>query len=85
MTAPASFLAGSVLALAAGALWSGCGCDDTAVVPIAAGTYALVSPDPTPYVGYVLSYSAEAGTVHERFTRGGVEHATVYEVVSRTP
>ncbi len=57
-----SFVAGAALAVLVGTTSGGCGCKDDSVAPISAGTYALVEPDPTPYVGYVLTYSETGGT-----------------------
>jgi len=81
----AAFVAGALLALVAGATWSGCGCDSADVVPIAEGAYELVDPAPAAYVGYTLTYARGAGTVHEHFTRNGVMHDTVYAVTSTVP
>ncbi len=83
-----SFAAGALLAAVAGAGWSGCSaCSDEPVAPILAGSYALVSPDPAPYVGYTLTYAETGGvgTVHEAYTRNGVAHDTVYTVIAKTP
>lgn len=81
----ASFAAGVALALVLSSAWSGCGCGPDEVVPIAGGTYELVDPDPTPYVGYQLTYSEQDGTVRETFTRNGVRHDTTYTVTSHDP
>lgn len=81
----ASFAAGIVFAVAAGAAWSGCGCPSDETVPIAGGKYELVEPDPTPYVGYQLTYSPQENTVREVFTRRGVAHETVYTVTRKDP
>jgi hypothetical protein len=81
------FVAGALLASFAGAASSGCGCADEAIAPIAPGSYALVEPDPAPYVGYTLTYSEAggAGTVRESYVRNGVAHDTVYAVIERSP
>jgi hypothetical protein len=81
----ASFAGGIVFALIAGAAWNGCGCPSDEMVPIAGGSYELVEPDPTPFVGYVLTYTPQDGTVHESFTRNGVVHDTVYTVTFHDP
>jgi hypothetical protein len=83
----ASFAAGALLAVFAGAAWSGCGCADETVAPIQLGSYELVEPDPTPYVGYTLTYSEAGGvgTVHEAYTRNGIAHDTSYRVLEKSP
>ncbi len=80
-----SFVAGAAFALLAGAAWSGCDCSNDPVAPIQSGSYALVEPDPTPYVGYTLTVSADLTTVREAYTRSGVAHETIYSVVERNP
>ncbi len=85
MKAVASFCAGIAFAVVAGAGWSGCGCPSSEMVPITSGTYELVEPDPTPFVGYVLTYSEADATVHETFTRDGVVHDTSYTVTFKDP
>ena len=80
-----AFTAGAAAAVLAATLLPACSCfEDGEVLPVAEGTYELVTPVPM-LSGYTVTYAAAAKEVRVTFVQNGVPDEYVYSVVRTSP
>lgn len=80
-----AFTVGVAATVLVSTLLPGCSCfDEGEVLPVAEGTYELVTPVPS-LSGYTVTYAAAAKEVRVTFVQGGVPDAYVFTVVRTSP
>jgi hypothetical protein len=80
-----AFTAGVAASAVGATLLPGCDCfEDREVLPVAEGTYELVTPVPT-LSGYAVTYSAAAKEVRVTFVQNGVPDEYAFAVVRTSP